>query len=131
MHRATPLRPAERLACQETVDTWSHSPDIVSSVQPLASWWPGTADRRRLIAQMIGPAGDVLSEDQSSRHQEGTRHMKRIAVVGTGYVGLTTGACFAELGNGVVCVDIDAAKIALLRRGEVPFFEPGLGELVT
>src|ERR671932_119187 len=57
--------------------------------------------------------------------------MKRIAVVGTGYVGLTTGACFAELGNGVVCVDIDAAKIALLRRGEVPFFEPGLGELVT
>src|SRR5947199_2443110 len=57
--------------------------------------------------------------------------MKRIAVVGTGYVGLTTGACFAELGNGVVCVDIDAAKIARLRRGEVPFFEPGLGEMVA
>ena len=57
--------------------------------------------------------------------------MKRIAVVGTGYVGLTTGACFAELGNGVVCVDIDAAKIARLRGGEVPFFEPGLGEMVA
>src|SRR5947207_168521 len=57
--------------------------------------------------------------------------MKRIAVVGTGYVGLTTGACFAELGNGVVCVDIDAAKIERLRHGEVPFFEPGLGEMVA
>src|SRR5436305_2279823 len=89
------------------------------------------ADNRRLTAKMTGPAGDVRSEDQSSRHQDGTRHMKRIAVVGTGYVGLTTGACFAELGNGVVCVDIDAAKIARLRRGEVPFFEPGLGEMVA
>src|SRR5436305_2655251 len=89
------------------------------------------ADNRRLTAKMTGPAGDVRSEDQSSRHQDGTRHMKRIAVVGTGYVGLTTGACFAELGNGVVCMDIDAAKIEMLRGGEVPFFEPGLGEMVA
>lgn len=57
--------------------------------------------------------------------------MKRIAVVGTGYVGLTTGACFAELGNAVVCVDTDADKVARLARGEVPFFEPGLGEMVA
>jgi len=57
--------------------------------------------------------------------------MKRIAVVGTGYVGLTTGACFAELGNTVVCVDTDRAKVDALRRGEVPFFEPGLGEVVS
>jgi UDPglucose 6-dehydrogenase len=57
--------------------------------------------------------------------------MKRIAVVGTGYVGLTTGACFAELGNPVVCVDINAARIEALARGEVPFFEPGLGEMVN
>ncbi len=49
-----------------------------------------------------------------------------IAVVGTGYVGLVTGACFAETGNHVVCVDIDEQKVARMRRGEVPIFEPGL-----
>lgn len=49
-----------------------------------------------------------------------------IAVVGTGYVGLVTGTCFAETGNNVVCVDIDANKVARLRKGEVPIFEPGL-----
>lgn len=49
-----------------------------------------------------------------------------IAVVGTGYVGLVTGTCFAEAGNQVVCVDIDAAKIARMQAGEVPIYEPGL-----
>jgi len=49
-----------------------------------------------------------------------------IAVVGTGYVGLVTGACFAETGNHVVCVDIDEQKVARMRRGEIPIFEPGL-----
>lgn len=57
--------------------------------------------------------------------------MKRIAVIGTGYVGLTSGTCFAELGHHVVCVDTDAQKLAALRQGEVPFFEPGLSELVA
>lgn len=57
--------------------------------------------------------------------------MRRIAVIGTGYVGLVTGTCFAELGNEVVCVDTDAAKVASLRKGEVPFYEPGLSDLVT
>ena len=57
--------------------------------------------------------------------------MSRIAVVGTGYVGLVTGACLADFGNTVRCVDVDAAKIARLGRGEVPFFEPGLEELVA
>lgn len=53
-----------------------------------------------------------------------------IAMIGTGYVGLVTGSCFAETGNDVVCVDIDEAKIAQLRRGRVPFYELGLEELI-
>ncbi|MGH7240961.1 MAG: UDP-glucose dehydrogenase family protein [Candidatus Saccharimonadales bacterium] len=55
----------------------------------------------------------------------------RVAVVGTGYVGLVTGTCFAEVGNDVVCVDIDEAKVARLREGDVPIYEPGLSELVV
>jgi UDPglucose 6-dehydrogenase len=54
----------------------------------------------------------------------------KIAVVGTGYVGLVVGACFAESGNDVVCVDKDEAKIRLLRRGRMPIYEPGLEEMV-
>jgi UDPglucose 6-dehydrogenase len=56
--------------------------------------------------------------------------MKRIAIIGTGYVGLVTGACFADLGNEVICIDIDEAKIAQLNRNAMPIFEPGLEELV-
>jgi UDPglucose 6-dehydrogenase len=54
----------------------------------------------------------------------------KIAVIGTGYVGLVTGTCLAESGNDVVCVDKVAAKIARLERGEIPIYEPGLAELV-
>ncbi len=57
--------------------------------------------------------------------------MIRVCVVGTGYVGLVTGACLADFGNAVRCVDVDAAKIARLSGGEIPFFEPGLEELVA
>src|SRR3989344_1349343 len=53
----------------------------------------------------------------------------KIAVVGTGYVGLVTGTCLAEAGNDVVCVDIDRAKVARMRAGKVPIYEPGLKEL--
>jgi UDPglucose 6-dehydrogenase len=53
-----------------------------------------------------------------------------IAVVGTGYVGLVTGTCFAEFGVNVSCVDVDAPKISQLREGKVPIFEPGLEEMV-
>ena len=54
----------------------------------------------------------------------------KIAVVGTGYVGLVAGACLAESGNDVVCVDKDDDKVRMLRRGKMPFYEPGLEELV-
>lgn len=55
----------------------------------------------------------------------------KIVVVGTGYVGLVTGTCFAEIGVDVVCVDIDAEKIARIERGDIPIYEPGLDEMVV
>src|SRR4029079_819864 len=55
----------------------------------------------------------------------------RIAMIGTGYVGLVSGACFADFGHHVTCVDKDAGKIAALGRGEMPIYEPGLDDLVA
>jgi UDPglucose 6-dehydrogenase len=55
----------------------------------------------------------------------------RVAMIGTGYVGLVSGACFADFGHEVTCVDKDKAKIAALERGEMPIYEPGLNELVA
>ena len=55
----------------------------------------------------------------------------RVAMIGSGYVGLVSGACFSEFGTQVVCVDKDERKIARLNAGEIPIYEPGLENLVT
>ncbi len=55
----------------------------------------------------------------------------RLAIIGAGYVGLVSGACFADFGHTVVCVDKDANKVASLKKGEIPIFEPGLDALVA
>ena len=54
-----------------------------------------------------------------------------ITIVGTGYVGLVTGTCFANAGNSVICLDVDPEKLETLRKGEAPFYEPGLSDLMT
>src|SRR5512147_1804692 len=57
--------------------------------------------------------------------------MATITVAGTGYVGLVSGACLADFGNTVICVDNNAAKIEMLRKGGIPIYEPGLDDVVA
>src|SRR5512141_2022890 len=81
---------------------------------------------RRMIAGLRSPPFVLIS--RGSAYARSPR--LNIGVVGTGYVGLVVGACLAENGNFVVCVDSDAGKVDRLRGGEIPIYEPGLNEMV-
>jgi hypothetical protein len=87
-----------------------------------------TAPISFVIGRPITQAQDPLPHSRASTPHSGSR--VKITMTGTGYVGLVTGACMAEVGNDVLCFDVDAAKIATLEDGGVPIHEPGLSEMI-
>src|SRR5260370_17648500 len=87
---------------------------------------PGSS--RRGSSAGTGPPGKRSRRTNQYCHNR--PGLSKVAVIGGGYVGLTTGACLADLGNMVTIVDVDQEKIVHLKRPPVPFYEPGLRELV-
>ncbi len=82
---------------------------------------------RRIIIWSIR---NILRQPLLGRRPSGSENSMRIAMIGAGYVGVTTAACLAELGHELVCYEIDTERVARLSAGELPFFEPGLAEMM-
>src|SRR5665811_1689536 len=82
---------------------------------------------RRKSVWLSGPPGRLHGANAVG---DGWGLLMRIVMVGAGYVGLVSGACLADFGHDVVCVDTDASKVKRLRLGHLPIYEPGLSELV-
>src|SRR5690606_35643156 len=77
------------------------------------------------------PAAPPLQPSYDLGNSQSEGASMRVAMIGTGYVGLVSGACFSEFGHDVTCVDMDAARIDALRHGRIPIFEPGLEDVVS
>src|SRR5262245_30152684 len=117
---SVPTRPITRVA--RLVGSVHATPRIVRAVKLVGGALGGSV-------MMVAPELDGAAASYHLRRMLRWAAMK-LAVIGSGYVGLVTGAGFSDFGNHVTCVDIDQARIDRLRRGEIPFFEPGLPELV-
>src|SRR6202521_5195472 len=96
-----------------------------------AAWrgrtWAATARIASAIGPLVSPAGGRAGAIDANCRE----NVMRVAMIGTGYVGLVSGACFADFGHTVICVDKDATRIARLCKGDMPIFEPGLTRLVA
>ena len=82
-----------------------------------------------LLSRRSRDGSDAIAAGLKLRLRGGVAGM-RVTMIGTGYVGLVSGACIADFGHQVTCVDKDSAKISTLNAGEIPIFEPGLGDIV-
>jgi hypothetical protein len=99
------------------------------------AFFRSVSGRRSDLVKAAGPtfeqAENRLSLVPFSGTPAGGQDFMRVAMIGSGYIGLVSGPCFADFGHQVTCVDKDAAKIARLRHGEIPLFEPDLDRLVA